>query len=54
MNNLRYKNSWIDFKGDGMFPKERIKGKDKRRLRKWTQRKLAKEDWKVERENYDF
>ena len=23
--NLRYKNSWIDFKGDGMFPKERMR-----------------------------
>lgn len=43
MNKLRYKNSWIDFQGDGRFPKERIKGKDKRFLRKWTKRKQYKE-----------
>lgn len=32
--NFRYTNSWIDFCWDGMFAKERIKGKDKRRLGK--------------------
>lgn len=42
MNKLRYKNSWYDFQGDGRFPKERIKGKDKRLLRKWTDRKKYK------------
>ena len=40
MNNLRSRGSWIDFRGDGRFPKEIIKGKDKRFLRKWTLRKL--------------
>lgn len=42
INKLRYPNSWIEFKGDGRFPKERIKGKDKRNLRKWTIRKIRK------------
>lgn len=42
MNHLRYKTFWIDFQGDGRFPKERIKGKMKRWLRKWTLRKLRK------------
>lgn len=41
--NFRYKNSWIDFMGDGRFPKERIKGKDKRRLGKWSRKKMYKE-----------
>lgn len=41
--NIRYTNSWIDFMGDGRFPKERIKGKDKRNLRKWSMRKIRKE-----------
>lgn len=39
MNNLRYRTFWFDFQGDGRFPKERIKKKDKRWLRKWTARK---------------
>lgn len=42
MNKLRWKNFWIKFQGDGRFSKERIKGKDKRQLRKWTIRKLRK------------
>lgn len=42
MNKLRYKSFWIDYQGDGRFPKERIKGKDKRLLRKWTNRKKYK------------
>lgn len=41
--NIRYKNSWIDFCGDGRFPKERIKGKDKRLLGKWSRKKIRKE-----------
>ena len=41
--NFRYKNSWIDFLGDGRFPKESIKGKDKRRLGKWSRKKMYKE-----------
>lgn len=49
MNNLRYKHSWIDFRGDGRFPKERIKGKDKRFLRKWTLKKLRKMEETYER-----
>lgn len=40
MNNLRWKWFWIKFQGDGRFPRERIKGKDKRYLRKWTLRKV--------------
>lgn len=43
MNKLRYKHFWIDFQGDGMFSKERIKGKDKRILRKWTIREQYKQ-----------
>ena len=38
-SNYRYKNSSIDFYWDGMFSKERIKGKDKRCLRKKSQRR---------------
>lgn len=48
MNKLRYKLSWIDFKGDGMYRKERIKGKTKRWLRKWTARTLYKNYMKCE------
>ena len=40
---LRWSTSWIDLRGDGRFPKDRIKGKDKRYIRKWTLRKLRKE-----------
>ena len=42
MNNLRWRWFWVKFQGDGRFSKERIKGKDKRYLRKWTIRKLRK------------
>lgn len=41
-SNYRYKHSWIDFCYDGMFTKERIKGKDKRWLRKKSQRAIRK------------
>lgn len=41
--NIRYRNSWFDFCGDGVFSKERIKGEDKRRLGKWSRKKMAKE-----------
>lgn len=50
MNNLRWKKFWIKFQGDGRFSKERIKGKDKRQLRKWTIRKLRK----IREDNEDF
>lgn len=50
MNNLRWKKFWIKFQGDGRFSKERIKGKDKRHLRKWTIRKLRK----IREDNEDF
>lgn len=40
MNKLRWKWSFVDLKGDGRFKKERLKGKDKRFVRKWTLRKL--------------
>lgn len=39
----RYRNAWIDFQFDGMFANERIKGKDKRNLRK----RSLKEIWKT-------
>lgn len=42
-SNYRYKNAWMDFQFDGMYPKERIKGKDKRFLRKKSQRKIRKD-----------
>lgn len=44
MNHLRWTNSWIDFQGDGRFSKERIKHQSKRRLRKWTLRKMKELD----------
>lgn len=40
--NFRYKNSWMDLRWDGIFPKERIKGKTKRRLGKWSRKKQGK------------
>lgn len=40
--NFRYKNAWIDLQGDGRFPKERIKGKDKKLLGKWSRKKQGK------------
>ena len=49
MNKLRYNTFWYDFQGDGRFLKERIKGKDKRLLRKWTARKKYKEWLKGEK-----
>ena len=50
MNNLRWKKFRIKFQADGRFSKERIKGKDKRQLRKWTIRKLRK----MREDNEDF
>ena len=41
--NIRYKNSWIDLCDDGRFPKERIKGKTKRILGKWSRKKIRME-----------
>lgn len=46
--NYRYKHAYIDFQQDGMSCHERIKGKDKRILRKKSQRRVRKElekDW---------
>lgn len=40
MTRLRWKWSFVDLRGDGRFPKDRIKGKDKRIVRKWTLKKL--------------
>lgn len=40
--NIRYRHDWMDFRGDGMFPKEKIKGKDKRHLGKWSRKKIYK------------
>ena len=40
--NFRYPGSWYAFYGDGMFSKERIKGKDKKRLGKWSRKKQGK------------
>lgn len=44
----RYKWSWIDFQQDGMSKKERIKGRDKRILRKKSQRKLLEDENKID------
>jgi hypothetical protein len=41
--NIRYPCSWYDLCDDGRFPKERIKGKTKRLLGKWSRKKIAKE-----------
>ena len=46
MTKLRWKWSFVDLRGDGRFPKERLKGKDKRYVRKWTLRKLRRESEK--------
>lgn len=46
MTRLRWKWSFVDLRGDGRFPKERLKGKDKRYVRKWTLRKLRSENEK--------
>ena len=40
--NFRYSGFWFDFCGDGRFPKERIKGKDKKLLGKWSRKKQGK------------
>lgn len=39
-SNFRYNTSWIDLRDDGRFPKERIKGKTKRWLGKWSRKRL--------------
>ena len=46
MTKLRRKWSFVDLRGDVRFPKERLKGKDKRYVRKWTLRKLRRESEK--------
>lgn len=46
MNNWRWPWSFVDLRGDGRFPKDRIKGKDKRRIRKRTLKKLRSESMK--------
>jgi hypothetical protein len=40
--NIRWKHDWIDFCGDGQFRKERIKGKAKRHLGKWSRKNFYK------------
>lgn len=42
MNNLRRKGMWYDLTQDGRFKNERIKGKTKRNIRKWTMRMKKK------------
>jgi hypothetical protein len=44
-------NSSLDYRGDGQFPKERIKGKDKHYLKRWTRRR-EQEEFKKALENY--
>lgn len=39
--NFRYKGFWFDFCGDVRFSKERIKGKDKKFLGKWSRKKQS-------------
>lgn len=41
--NIRFKHDWIKFCNDGIFKKERIKGKDKKQLSKWSRRKFLKQ-----------
>ena len=53
MNKLRYKHFWLDFQGDGRFAKERIKGRDKRLIRKWTKREKFK-NWLKGRYEEDY
>ena len=38
-NHYRWPKSWYDLYGDGRFPKERLKGKDKKEARKRAKRK---------------
>lgn len=47
-SNWRYKLFWVDFCGDGMFSKPRVKGKDKRFLRKKSKREVLKDLYKSE------
>ena len=52
--NIRYRNDWMDFRKDGLEPKERIKGEDKKRLGKWSRKKFLKENDKdYEAEDYE-
>ena len=44
MMKLRWKWSWIKLRKDGMFPKDRIKGKDKKRV--WIYGSLTTKDYK--------
>ena len=46
MNHWRWKWSFIELRGDGRFQKDRIKGKDKRIIRKRTLKKLRNESMK--------
>ena len=39
---IRYRGSWMDFCMDGMKDREYIKGKNKRYLRKWSQKRIRK------------
>lgn len=41
--NVRYKCDWMDFKQDGMSTKERIKGKTKKYLGRWSRKKFLRE-----------
>ena len=46
MNHWRWNWSFVELRGDGHFSKERIKGKDKRFIRKKTLKKLRNESTK--------
>lgn len=50
LNKWRWPKSWYDLCDDGRFPKERLKGKDKRIARKRTLRKMEEIDRKLEKE----
>lgn len=39
LNKYRWPKSWYDLCGDGVYKKERLKGKDKKRARKKTIKK---------------
>lgn len=50
LNKYRWPGSWYDLCKDGMFKKERLKGKDKRLARKLTLRKAKEISDRMEHE----
>lgn len=52
INKYRWSGSWFDLHYDGIYPKERLKGKDKKFARKRTLKKIKETQDRIERENY--